>query len=64
MITINEADTSRYETEVLTVSDYILDGGEHLTEFNEITMLDAIFGKLQEVLMKLYITMIHTLFLL
>ncbi len=63
MITLNESDTSVYETEVLTVSEYILDGGEHLLEFNEITIADAILGKLQKVLMKLYISMVHALFL-
>lgn len=62
LITLNENNTAVYDTEVLTVSDYILDGGEHLLEFGEITMLDAVFGKIQQVLMKLYINLIHLLF--
>ncbi len=62
LITLNEKDTSVYTTEVLTVSDYILDGGEHLLEFGEITMADAVFGKIQKILMTLYIDLIQLLF--
>lgn len=62
LITLNEKDTSVYTTEVLTVSEYILDGGEHLLEFGEITMADAVFGKLQKIFMTLYIKMMHFVF--
>ncbi len=62
LITLNEKDTSVYTTEVLTVSEYILDGGEHLLEFGEITMADAVLGKLQKILMTLYIKMMHFVF--
>ncbi len=63
LITINENNTATYTTEVLTVSDYILNGGEHLLEFGEITMADAVFGKIQEVLMSLYVNLVHLLFM-
>lgn len=62
LITLNENDTSSYETEVLTVSEYILDGGEHLLEYGEITMMDAVLGKMQKILMKLYVTMVRMFF--
>lgn len=62
LITINENNTADYTTEVLTVSDYILNGGEHLLEFGEITMADAIMGKIQKILMSLYVNLIHLLF--
>ncbi len=62
LITINESNTVDYTTEVLTVSDYILNGGEHLLEFGEITMADAVMGKIQKILMSLYVNLIHLLF--
>lgn len=62
LITINESNTADYTTEVLTVSDYILNGGEHLLEFGEITMADAVMGKIQKILMSLYVNLIHLLF--
>lgn len=62
LITINENNTADYTAEVLTVSDYILNGGEHLLEFGEITMADAIMGKIQKILMSLYVNLIHLLF--
>ncbi|MBE6715356.1 MAG: hypothetical protein E7573_00370 [Ruminococcaceae bacterium] len=63
LITLNEADTSSYTTEVLTVSDYILDGGDYLADFGEISVIDAVFGKIQQVLMKLYITFVQMFFM-
>lgn len=63
LITLNENDTSVYETEVLTVSEYMLDGGEYLADFGEITMLDAVLGKLQKILMKLYLTLVQFMFI-
>lgn len=59
LITLNENDTSTYETQVLTVSEYMLDGGAYLADFGEISMVDAVFGKLQEVLMKLYLSLVQ-----
>ena len=55
MLTINENDTSKYKSELLTVSEYILNGGSHLTQYGEITVFDAVLGVVQKVLMKLYI---------
>ncbi len=63
LITLNEKNTAVYTTEVLTVSNYILNGGEHLLEFGEITKIEAVFGKLQEMLMNLYVNLVHLLFL-
>lgn len=63
LITLNESDTSSYTTEVLTVSDYILDGGDYLADFGEISVIDAVFGKIQQVLMKLYITFVQMFFM-
>ncbi len=62
LITLNENDTSVYETEVLTVTDYMLGDGAYLADFGEITMLDAVFGKIQELLMKLFLGMVQLLF--
>lgn len=63
LITLNETDTSAYETEVLTVSEYMLNGGEYLADFGEITMLEAVMGKIQKVLMKLYINLVQMVFM-
>lgn len=62
LITVNEKDTSVYETEVLTVSEYMLGDGAYLADFGEITMMDAVFGKIQKVLMKLYLSLVQFLF--
>ncbi len=62
LITLNEEDTSSYDTKVLTVSEYILDGGEELLQYGEITMLDAVLGKVQKIFMKLYVTLVRTFF--
>lgn len=62
LITLNESDTSVYESKVLTVSDYMLDGGEYLADFGEITMLDAVFGKLQYILMNIYVKFVGLFF--
>ncbi len=55
MLTINEKDTSVYESKLLTVSEYILDGGEHLTEFGDVTKLDATLGIFESVFFKVYL---------
>lgn len=54
MLTINEADTSVYESEMLTVSEYILNGGEYLTEFGDFTKSDANLGIIGEDFFKFY----------
>lgn len=62
LITINENNTDVYTTEVLTVSEYVLNGGEHLLEFGEMTMMDAVFGKLQLMLTNLYVNLVKLFF--
>ena len=62
LITINEEDTWSYETEVLTVAEYILNGGEHLVEYGEITKLDAVLGIMEKMFFELYIKFVQTLF--
>ncbi len=62
MITLNENDTSSYESEVLTVSEYILGDGAYLTDFGEITTLDAVFGMLQKILMNIYVKFVGLFF--
>lgn len=54
MLTINEDDTSVYESEMLTFSEYVLGDGEYLTEFGDITKGDAVLGIFEEVFFKLY----------
>lgn len=63
LITLNESDTETYETKVLTVSDYILGDGEYLVDFGEISLMDAVLGKIQQILMKIYVKLVHTMFL-
>ena len=57
LITLNENDTSVYETKVLTVTDYLLGDGAYLADFGEITVLDAILGKLEEIILGFFVTM-------
>ncbi len=64
MLTINENDTSVYESEVLTISEYILNGGEYLTEYGDMTKLDAVMGKIQKVLMKLYLSLADAIYVI
>lgn len=54
MLTINEADTSVYKSELLTISEYVLNDGEYLTEFGDFTKLDAVLGIFETVFFKLY----------
>lgn len=63
LITLNESNTAVYETKVLTVTDYMLGDGAYLADFGEITMMDAVLGKIQQVLMTIYVNLIHTLFM-
>ncbi len=62
MLTINEADTSVYTSEMLTVSDYVLGDGEYLTQFGDITKLDAILGVASRTFMEFYIDIVTTLY--
>jgi predicted phosphodiesterase len=55
MLTINEADTSVYESEMLTVTDYVLGDGEYLTEYGDVTKGDAVLGLFETVFFKLYL---------
>ncbi len=55
MLTINEADTSVYESEMLTVTDYVLGEGKHLTEYGDVTTGDAVLGIFETVFFKLYL---------
>lgn len=63
LITLNESDTETYETKVLTVSDYILGDGAYLVDFGEISLMDAVLGKIQQILMRIYVKLVHTMFL-
>lgn len=54
MLTINEDDTSVYESEMLTFTDYILGDGEYLAELGDFTKYDAVLGIFEEVFFKLY----------
>ena len=65
MLTINEADTSVYESELLTISDYILSGdGEHLTKYGEITKCDAVLGFVEKAFFKCYLQLTDVIELL
>ena len=54
MLTINEADTSVYKSEMLTVSEYILGDGAYLEELGEYSKLDGILGAVEMIFFKLY----------
>ena len=54
MLTINEADTSVYESRMLTVTDYVLGDGEYLTELGDVTKGDAVLGIFETVFFKFY----------
>lgn len=64
MITINEADTSVYESKMLTVTEYVLNGGEHLTELGDFTKGDAVLGIFEMVFFKLYLQVTDVIYLL
>ena len=44
MLTINESDTSVYKSELLTISEYVLNGGEHITEYGDVSKGNATLG--------------------
>ena len=54
MLTINEDDTSVYKSEMLTISEYVLNDGEYLTEFGDFTKFDAMIGKFKTSFFNLY----------
>ncbi len=64
MLTINEADTSVYKSEMLTVSEYVLNDGEYLTEFGDYTKLDATLGIFEIVFFKLYFQITDIIYML
>ncbi|MBR5246468.1 MAG: metallophosphoesterase [Clostridia bacterium] len=64
MITINEADTSVYETEILTISEYVLGDGEYLTEFGDYTKADAVLGLFEMDFFNLYFQLTDLIYLL
>ncbi len=64
MLTINEDDTSVYESEMLTVSEYILNGGEYLTEFGDFTKFDATLGIFEMEFFKLYFQLTDIIYML
>lgn len=64
MLTINEADTSVYKSEMLTVSEYFLGDGAYLESFGEFSKLDAILGALEMVFFKLYFQFTDLIYIL
>ena len=64
MLTINEADTSVYKSEMLTVSEYVLGDGAYLTEFGDFSKLDAILGAFENVFFKLYFQFTDLIYIL
>ena len=64
MLTINEADTSVYKSEMLTVSEYVLGDGAYLTEFGEYSRMDAILGAVEMLFFKLYFQFTDLIYIL
>jgi hypothetical protein len=64
MLTISEADTSVYKSEMLTVSEYVLGDGAYLTEFGDFSKLDAILGAFENVFFKLYFQITDLIYML
>ena len=64
MLTINEADTSVYKSEMLTVSEYVLGDGAYLTEFGEYSRMDAILGAVEMIFFKLYFQLTDLIYIL
>lgn len=64
MLTINEADTSVYESEMLTLSDYILNGGDYLTAYGDYTKAEAILGIFEMEFFNLYFQFADLLYML
>lgn len=65
MLTINENDTTVYESEMLTISDYILKGdGEYLTEYGDFSKGDAVLGFIEKSFFKCYLQLTDVIYLL
>ena len=64
MITINENDTTVYETEMLTLSDYVLGDGEYLTELGDYSKGEAVLGMVESVFFNLYFQVTDVIYLL
>ena len=64
MLTINEADTSVYESEMLTVSEYVFGDGEHLTEFGDFSKGDAVLGLFEKDFFNLYLQLTDIIYML
>jgi predicted phosphodiesterase len=64
MLTINENDTSVYESEMLTVTDYVLSEGGYLTEYGDFSKGEAVLGILESVFFKLYFQVTDIIYLL
>lgn len=56
MLTIHEDDTTVYESELLTISQYVLCGdGKYLTEFGDVTVCNALLGLFEKAFFTLYL---------
>ncbi|MBQ8767247.1 MAG: metallophosphoesterase [Clostridia bacterium] len=64
MLTINEADTSVYESELLTLSDYVLGDGEYLAEYGDYTKCDAVLGVFEKAFFTCYLQLTDIIFLI
>ncbi len=64
MLTINEADTSVYKSEMLIVSEYVLGDGAYLTEFGDFTKIDAVLGAVEKIFFKLYFQFTDLIYML
>ena len=64
MITINEADTSVYESEILTMTDYVLGDGGYLAEYGDFSKGEAVLGIVESVFFKLYFQVADMIYLL
>ncbi len=64
MLTINEADTSVYKSEMLTVSEYVLGDGAYLTELGDYTKMEAILGAVEMIFFKLYFQLTDLIYML
>ncbi len=54
MLTINESDTTVYKSEMLTISEYVFNGGKHLTDLGDYTVPEAALGIFEMKFFKAY----------
>ncbi len=64
MLTINEKDTSVYETDMLTVTEYVLGDGAYLAEYGDFSKAEAVLGVFESVFFKLYFQITDVIYLL